>query len=197
MIGRATPRMPSATWRWPTRRSCPSRRQKPCSGSSCTKQPWMSFGRRRIGREGERGHENAVCTSNPLLIAGARRWSGDLNSAGGQADRAAGSLQRQRLRGYHRRPNRPPQPPPKRPPPAKSLMKKEQYDCSNCGVDDEGNGTDAKMDTQARQQPVTDECADNTDNQVANKPEAATSHDLARQPAGNDADHQYDDEAFI
>ena len=79
----------------------------------------------------------------------------------------------------------------------KKSDEKKQYDCSNCGVDDEGNGTDAKMDTQARQQPVTDECADNTDNQVANKPEAAAPHDLARQPAGNDADHQYDDEAFI
>jgi hypothetical protein len=53
------------------------------------------------------------------------------------------------------------------------------------------------MDVQPWQQPIADERTDNSDDQVTYEAEAAASHDLTRQPASNDADHQYDDEAFI
>jgi hypothetical protein len=40
------------------------------------------------------------------------------------------------------------------------------------------------MNAQARQNPITDKCADNTYDQIPDEPEAPTSHDLAGQPAG-------------
>lgn len=75
--------------------------------------------------------------------------------------------------------------------------KDKQHDRANGGVDDEGDGADAEMNIQLRKQPVTDECADDTDDQVSDKPEPTAPHDLTSQPAGNDADQNNDDETFI
>src|SRR5271170_6326219 len=53
------------------------------------------------------------------------------------------------------------------------------------------------MDTQLRQQPISDERPDNADNQVADEAVAATPHDIASQPPGNNADDNDDDETFV
>ena len=50
------------------------------------------------------------------------------------------------------------------------------------------------MNTQLRQKPITDKCADHPYYQVADEPEAATSHDLTGQPTSDYTNQQYDDE---
>jgi hypothetical protein len=47
------------------------------------------------------------------------------------------------------------------------------------------------MDTDLRQQPIADECADNSYYEIANKSETGPPYDLAGQPAGNKTNHQY------
>jgi hypothetical protein len=44
------------------------------------------------------------------------------------------------------------------------------------------------MNAKLGQQPVPDQRADDSDQQIADQPEAGTSNDLAGQPAGDDAD---------
>jgi len=46
------------------------------------------------------------------------------------------------------------------------------------------------MNIEARQQPIADKRADNSYYQIADKPEAATSHDLTGQPAGYNTNQQ-------
>jgi hypothetical protein len=46
------------------------------------------------------------------------------------------------------------------------------------------------MDTDLRQQPVANERTDDTDCDIAYKPEASPSYDFARQPTGNKTHHQ-------
>ena len=71
----------------------------------------------------------------------------------------------------------------------KESDEKEQHDRADRGVDDEADGPDTEMDVQPWQQPIADERTDDSDDQVTDEAEAAASHDLTRQPAGNDADH--------
>jgi hypothetical protein len=53
------------------------------------------------------------------------------------------------------------------------------------------------VDANSRQQPVANECADNTYDQIANESEAGPSYDFAGQPASNKTNHQYDQETLI
>jgi hypothetical protein len=53
------------------------------------------------------------------------------------------------------------------------------------------------MDTDLRQQPVANECADNTYYEIADESESGPPDDLSSQPAGNKTDEQYDQQTFI
>jgi len=53
------------------------------------------------------------------------------------------------------------------------------------------------MDTDLRQQPVANECADNTYYEIADESESGPSDDLSSQPASNKTDEQYDQQTFI
>ena len=48
------------------------------------------------------------------------------------------------------------------------------------------------MDSQSGKQPAPDECADDSNDEIANDPKSGAFDDLAGQPSSNEADHQYD-----
>ena len=50
------------------------------------------------------------------------------------------------------------------------------------------------MNSEAVQKPVADEGADDANRRVADETETVTSHNLARQPSGNEPDDQNDNE---
>ena len=53
------------------------------------------------------------------------------------------------------------------------------------------------MNTEPEQQPISNERADDPDQEVANDPETGSSNEMTRQPAGNQAHHEDDQQAFI
>jgi hypothetical protein len=53
------------------------------------------------------------------------------------------------------------------------------------------------MNVQPGQQPIADQGAQQTDDQIPDQPEARASHHAARQPAGDDPDHNDDQKALI
>jgi hypothetical protein len=61
---------------------------------------------------------------------------------------------------------------------------KEQDDRAQRGVDEEGDYPCAEVDTQPRQQPISDERPDTANDQVANEALAATARDVASKPPG-------------
>jgi hypothetical protein len=63
-------------------------------------------------------------------------------------------------------------------------------------VDDGGDNSDAKVEAELGQQPVANEGANDPDEEVTDESEPGASHDLTRQPSGNEADHQYDKETL-
>jgi hypothetical protein len=65
---------------------------------------------------------------------------------------------------------------------------KQKYDGADGGVDDRRNNAGTEMDANSRQQPVANECADNTDDEIADEPISGSSYDLSGQPAGNKTD---------
>jgi hypothetical protein len=73
----------------------------------------------------------------------------------------------------------------------------QQHNCADRGVDNRADNADTKMNADLRQQPVTDEGADNSDYQVTNDPETGTLDDLSGEPAGDETNQQYDNETFI
>ena len=48
------------------------------------------------------------------------------------------------------------------------------------------------MQAELREKPAANEGTSDSDEEVADDPEAGALHDLAREPSGNEADHQYD-----
>src|SRR3990170_7447614 len=71
-------------------------------------------------------------------------------------------------------------------------------DRADHGIDDLGDEAAADVDANARQQPSAHHGADDADDDVADEPEAAPGHDLSREPAGNRADHEpNDDELYF
>jgi hypothetical protein len=65
------------------------------------------------------------------------------------------------------------------------------------GVHDGADRPAPKMDAQARQQPVTDESADDPDGYIPDQAITGSPHDLPGQPPGDKADKHDDNEAFI
>jgi hypothetical protein len=53
------------------------------------------------------------------------------------------------------------------------------------------------MDTDLRQQPVANECADDTYYEIGDESESRPPYDLSGQPTGNKTDEQYDQKTFI
>ena len=72
--------------------------------------------------------------------------------------------------------------------------KNEQDDRAECGVGDERDLTGTEVDAQLRQQPIADKCPDDADDQVADETVAATPHDVAGEPSGDNADNNNDDQ---
>ena len=52
------------------------------------------------------------------------------------------------------------------------------------------------METELRKEPTANEGTSDSDEKVADNPEPGALHNLTGQPSGNEADHQYDQEAF-
>src|SRR5271170_5412638 len=80
---------------------------------------------------------------------------------------------------------------------AQKPQSQEQYDRSDCGVDDEANDSSAEVKSKAMQEPVTDERPDNTDCRIADDTEPVPLNNLARQPSGNDPDDQNDKQPLV
>src|SRR5262249_20589729 len=80
---------------------------------------------------------------------------------------------------------------------AEQAHHQQQYQRTDQRIDDQRDDAAAEMDMQSRQQPVADECANQSHQQVADETKAGALHDLAGQPAGNNADDEYDEQAFI
>src|SRR5215469_296079 len=78
--------------------------------------------------------------------------------------------------------------------PANQAKQQQQHHGAYEGIQDERDDTGAKMNADARQQPVTDESADQTDDQIANQSEAAAHKNPIGQPTLNENDYQKDQE---
>jgi hypothetical protein len=70
-------------------------------------------------------------------------------------------------------------------PTANQSQDQQKDDGSNKSVEDEGNYSRPKVNTKSRQQPIANECADQSDQQITDQSEAATLHHPAGQPARN------------
>jgi hypothetical protein len=89
-------------------------------------------------------------------------------------------------------------PPAPLPPPATSNEahdEQEQYGADG-GVDDCTDQSAPEMDPELGQQPASDKGAQDSDDNVADDSESGPLHDLAGEPAGNEANKQYDQQAF-
>jgi hypothetical protein len=64
------------------------------------------------------------------------------------------------------------------------------------GVDDGTDQSGPEMDPEVGQQPASEKGTQNSDEDVADESEAGPLDDLASEPAGNEADKQYDQQAF-
>ena len=82
------------------------------------------------------------------------------------------------------------------PTPSDNPENNKQDDCAEGRIDDEGDRSCAEMDTQCRQQPISNERADDADYEVADEAVAAAPHDRAGQPAGDNADQDDNYETF-
>jgi hypothetical protein len=82
--------------------------------------------------------------------------------------------------------------PPTPSPPASTTNEpddQQQYQRADGGVDNRRNNTQAKMDTELRKQPTTDESAHDSNEEIADNPKPGALHDLAGQPSRNDTHH--------
>src|ERR1700730_18260189 len=73
----------------------------------------------------------------------------------------------------------------------------KQHDGTDSGVDDRADNPHAKVDTDARQQPIADERADNADDQVTDQSEAGPLDNLTGQPPGDETDKNDDKQTFV
>jgi hypothetical protein len=93
----------------------------------------------------------------------------------------------------------PPAAPPSASPAATAAQEphgEEQQYCADGCVD---NGTDqsgTEMDAQLGQQPTSYECTQNADNEITGDPKTGPSHQLTRQPAGDETDKQNNQQTF-
>lgn len=93
-----------------------------------------------------------------------------------------------------------PAPSPAAPAPAAATQQphheEQQYRADRC-IDDRTDHSIAQVQTDAGQQPTANERADYPDEKVANDSKTRALHDFAGQPSCNDANEQYDQQAFI
>jgi len=73
----------------------------------------------------------------------------------------------------------------------------QKHNSSNESIDDQSNDAYAEVNTKLRQEPVTYECTDEADEQIADQSEAAALHHPARQIAGYDADNDDYEQTLI
>jgi hypothetical protein len=73
----------------------------------------------------------------------------------------------------------------------------QQYDRSDCGVDDGADDSGPEMNAEAMQEPVANERPDYADCRVADEAEPVALNHLARQPSGNDPDGQNDNQPLV
>src|SRR5262249_24046123 len=71
----------------------------------------------------------------------------------------------------------------------------QQYDRSTHGADDRADGAGQRHKSQLREQPQSDEGADDADDDVPDQPEPKAAHDLSGQPASDRTDDDHDDDA--
>jgi hypothetical protein len=71
----------------------------------------------------------------------------------------------------------------------------QQHHRAYDGADKSANDSNSK-DAKIRQQPTANEGADDSNHQVAHKPEAGALNNLAGQPSSDETDHQEDNNAF-
>src|SRR5690348_6491807 len=53
------------------------------------------------------------------------------------------------------------------------------------------------METEPRQQPIADKCADQADDQIADQPKSAALHHSAGEPSRDNSDDQDDEETLV
>jgi hypothetical protein len=82
-------------------------------------------------------------------------------------------------------------------PTAYQSQDQQKHDGSYEGVDDQSNDPGPEVNTKARQQPVTYERSDQTNEQITNQSKAATLHHSACQPTGDNSDHDNDEQTLI
>jgi hypothetical protein len=64
------------------------------------------------------------------------------------------------------------------------------------GIDDGSDQSGTEMDAELGQQPASDQGTQQSDDKVADEPEAGSLHELTRQPAGDEANKQDDQQAL-
>jgi hypothetical protein len=67
---------------------------------------------------------------------------------------------------------------------------------ADSGIDDRGNSAGAQMDAELGQEPAADKGAGNSDDEITDESEAGALHDLTCEPSGNEANQEYDQQAF-
>ena len=67
---------------------------------------------------------------------------------------------------------------------------------ANRGLNDCRDDARTEMDPELRKDPACDEGACYSHDEISDGAKACTPDDLAREPAGGDADNQYDEKAF-
>jgi hypothetical protein len=88
-------------------------------------------------------------------------------------------------------------PAPAAPAAADQSQDQQKHNGSNEGIDDQSHDTRPKVNPKLRQQPITDEGTDQTDEQIADQSKTATLHHPACQITGNDSDENDDEQTLI
>ena len=80
---------------------------------------------------------------------------------------------------------------------ANEAQEHQQDQCADGGVDNCRKKARAKMDAQAGKEPAPDECAEDSDDEIAYESKAGALDNFTGEPSGDESDYQYDNEAFI
>src|SRR6266852_6979098 len=80
---------------------------------------------------------------------------------------------------------------------ANEPQNQQKDDGPNKGVQYESDNSHPEVNTKSRQQPITDECPNQADDQIADQSKTATFHHPACQPSGNNSDNNDDQETLI
>jgi hypothetical protein len=80
---------------------------------------------------------------------------------------------------------------------AQKTYQQEQHDRAYRGIGNGRTNACAKVNADARQQPIADEGSQNADDDVADEPEPGAPHKLTGQPAGHETHQQDNQQTFI